>query len=111
MLLRMERHGISGEGIETGDRDSDPVIYNFFALCYNFLLRLVDYIIENEGELQMEKKLNALLSDLVVEYHKLQSFHWYLKGSHFFDDHANKRNHLHHERRGKDQNRSGSGQL
>ena len=56
ILLRMERHGISGEGIETGDRDSDPVIYNFFALCYNFLLRLVDYIIENEGELQMEKK-------------------------------------------------------
>ena len=56
MLLRMERHGISGEGIETGDRDSDPVIYNFFALCYNFLLRLVDYIIDNEGELQMEKK-------------------------------------------------------
>lgn len=56
LLLRMERHGISGEGIETGDRDSDPVIYNFFALCYNFLLRLVDYIIENEGELQMEKK-------------------------------------------------------
>ncbi len=56
MLLRMERYGISGEGIETGDRDSDPVIYNFFALCYNFLLRLVDYIIENEGELQMEKK-------------------------------------------------------
>ena len=36
----------------------------------------------------MEKELNALLSDLVVEYHKLQSFHWYLKGSHFFDDHA-----------------------
>ena len=56
ILLRMDRHGISGEGIETGDRDSDPVIYNFFALCYNFLLRLVDYIIENEGELQMEKK-------------------------------------------------------
>ena len=56
MLLRMERHGISGEGIETEDRDRDPVIYNFFALCYNFLLRLVDYIIENEGELQMEKK-------------------------------------------------------
>lgn len=35
----------------------------------------------------MEKKLNVLLSDLVVEYHKLQSFHWYLKGYHFFDDH------------------------
>ena len=36
----------------------------------------------------MEKKLNHLLADLVVEYHKLQSFHWYLKGYHFFDDHA-----------------------
>ena len=28
----------------------------------------------------MEKELNKLLADLVVEYHKLQSFHWYLKG-------------------------------
>lgn len=36
----------------------------------------------------MEKKLNHLLADLVVEYHKLQSFHWYLKGYQFFDDHA-----------------------
>ena len=36
----------------------------------------------------MEKELNKLLPDLVVEYHKLQSFHWYLKGYHFFDDHA-----------------------
>ena len=45
-------------------------------------------IVIYKEELQMEKKLNALLSDLVVEYHKLQSFHWYLKGSHFFDDHA-----------------------
>ena len=36
----------------------------------------------------MEKELNKLLADLVVEYHKLQSFHWYLKGYHFFDDHA-----------------------
>ena len=35
----------------------------------------------------MEKELNKLLADLVVEYHKLQSFHWYLKGYHFFDDH------------------------
>lgn len=35
----------------------------------------------------MEKKLNVLLSDLVVFYHKLQSYHWYLKGYHFFDDH------------------------
>ena len=33
----------------------------------------------------MEKELNKLLADLVVEYHKLQSFHWYLKGYHFFD--------------------------
>lgn len=45
-------------------------------------------IVIYKEELQMEKELNALLSDLVVEYHKLQSFHWYLKGSHFFDDHA-----------------------
>ncbi|MDY6084109.1 MAG: DNA starvation/stationary phase protection protein [Dialister sp.] len=35
----------------------------------------------------MEKKLNVLRSDLVVFYHKLQSYHWYLKGYHFFDDH------------------------
>jgi starvation-inducible DNA-binding protein len=35
----------------------------------------------------MEKLLNKLLADLVVEYHKLQSYHWYLKGYHFFDDH------------------------
>ena len=39
-------------------------------------------------EQKMEKELNKLLADLVVEYHKLQSFHWYLKGYHFFDDHA-----------------------
>ncbi len=35
----------------------------------------------------MEKLLNKLLADLVVEYHKLQSYHWYLKGYHFLDDH------------------------
>ena len=35
----------------------------------------------------MERLLNKLLADLVVEYHKLQSYHWYLKGYHFFDDH------------------------
>lgn len=34
----------------------------------------------------MERLLNKLLADLVVEYHKLQSYHWYLKGYHFFDD-------------------------
>ena len=38
-------------------------------------------------EIIMEKLLNKLLADLVVEYHKLQSYHWYLKGYHFFDDH------------------------
>ena len=38
-------------------------------------------------EIIMEKLLNRLLADLVVEYHKLQSYHWYLKGYHFFDDH------------------------
>ncbi len=32
--------------------------------------------------------LNNLLADLVVEYHKLQNFHWYVKGSDFFNAHA-----------------------
>lgn len=36
----------------------------------------------------MEKELNHLLADLVVEYHKLQNFHWYVKGKDFFMVHA-----------------------
>ena len=36
----------------------------------------------------METKLNQLLSDFVVEYHKLQNFHWYVKGASFFNVHA-----------------------
>lgn len=36
----------------------------------------------------MEKKLNVLLSDLVVFYHKLQSFHWYVSGHAFFQVHG-----------------------
>ena len=32
----------------------------------------------------MEKLLNKLLADLVTEYHKLQHFHWYVKGGDFF---------------------------
>lgn len=36
----------------------------------------------------MENKLNKLLADLVVEYHKLQNFHWYVKGKDFFQAHA-----------------------
>ena len=36
----------------------------------------------------MEKKMNVLLSDLVVFYHKLQSYHWYVKGCAFFQAHA-----------------------
>ncbi|MCH4896439.1 DNA starvation/stationary phase protection protein [Marinilabiliaceae bacterium JC040] len=35
----------------------------------------------------MENKMNQLLSDLVVEYHKLQNFHWYVKGPDFFQVH------------------------
>ena len=35
----------------------------------------------------MENRLNTLLADMVVVSHKLQSYHWYLKGYHFFDDH------------------------
>ena len=33
----------------------------------------------------MEKLLNKLLADLVVEYHKLQHFHWYVKGGELFN--------------------------
>ena len=36
----------------------------------------------------MDKQLNKLLADLVVEYHKLQHFHWYVKGADFFQAHA-----------------------
>lgn len=36
----------------------------------------------------MEKQLNQLLANLVVEYHKLQNFHWYIKGKDFFTVHA-----------------------
>lgn len=36
----------------------------------------------------METNLNKLLADLVVEYHKLQSYHWYIKGKDFFTVHA-----------------------
>ncbi|MFI3327893.1 MAG: DNA starvation/stationary phase protection protein [Rikenellaceae bacterium] len=32
----------------------------------------------------MELKLNVLLSDFVVTYHKIQNFHWYTKGANFF---------------------------
>ena len=35
----------------------------------------------------MEQLLNNYLSDLVVEYHKLQNFHWYVKGKDFFQAH------------------------
>ena len=34
----------------------------------------------------METKLNQLLADFVVEYHKLQTFHWYVKGKDFFTE-------------------------
>ena len=36
----------------------------------------------------MKQQLNNLLSNLVVEYHKLQNFHWYVKGKDFFQVHA-----------------------
>ena len=36
----------------------------------------------------MEQKLNVYLSDLIVEYHKLQNYHWYVKGHDFFNAHA-----------------------
>lgn len=36
----------------------------------------------------MQAAMNEYLSDLVVEYHKLQHFHWYVKGPDFFQTHA-----------------------
>lgn len=36
----------------------------------------------------MKQQLNNLLANLVVEYHKLQNFHWYVKGKDFFQVHA-----------------------
>lgn len=36
----------------------------------------------------MVEKLNNLLADLNVLYHKLQNFHWYIKGKDFFTVHA-----------------------
>lgn len=36
----------------------------------------------------MEKQLNHLLADFAVEYHKLQNYHWYIRGKDFFNTHA-----------------------
>ncbi len=32
--------------------------------------------------------MNIYLSNLIVEYHKLQNFHWYVKGKDFFATHV-----------------------
>ena len=31
----------------------------------------------------MEKQLNELLADMIVESHKMQNYHWYIKGNNF----------------------------
>lgn len=36
----------------------------------------------------MNAKLNALLANVTVEYHKLQNQHWYVSGPDFFQAHA-----------------------
>lgn len=36
----------------------------------------------------MNDKLNALLANLTVEYHKLQNMHWLVQGHDFFQVHA-----------------------
>ncbi len=36
----------------------------------------------------LETKLNQLLANYEVEFHKLQTFHWYVKGHAFFQAHA-----------------------
>ena len=43
---------------------------------------------KNDWRFKMETKLNQLLADFVVEYHKLQTFHWPVKGKGFFTVHA-----------------------
>ena len=35
----------------------------------------------------MEKLLNELLSDVIVESHKMQNYHWYIKGKSFYPMH------------------------
>lgn len=37
---------------------------------------------------ELNAKMNELLSTLEVFYHKLQSYHWYVKGNAFFTVHA-----------------------
>lgn len=36
----------------------------------------------------MKEQMNVFLGSLVVEYHKLQGYHWYVKGPDFFQMHA-----------------------
>lgn len=36
----------------------------------------------------MKENMNLLLSDLVAFYHKLQSYHWYVKGQAFYQVHG-----------------------
>lgn len=44
----------------------------------------------------MEKQLNHLLANFVVEYHKLQNYHWYIKGKDFFNVHAKLEDYYNH---------------
>lgn len=50
----------------------------------------------------MEKQLNHLLADFAVEYHKLQNFHWYVKGKDFFNVHAKLEEYYNHINEGID---------
>jgi starvation-inducible DNA-binding protein len=43
---------------------------------------------DEKGNDMLEKKLNALLANYEVMYHKLQTYHWYVYGPTFFADHA-----------------------
>lgn len=36
----------------------------------------------------MQKQLNGFLANLVIESHKLQAYHWYVKGHDFFQAHV-----------------------
>lgn len=50
----------------------------------------------------MEKQLNHLLADFAVEYHKLQNFHWYVKGKDFFNVHVKLEEYYNHINEGID---------
>lgn len=59
----------------------------YIEVLTKHIVLISKYNLQERGT-TMESKMNAFLSDLVVEYHKLQSLHWYVRGPEFFQAHA-----------------------